>query len=80
MTLEDIIESDTNLQESVDNVWIAKNHKWKIYSFEEAVQAHRETHHPTMYNSPNAFIKAFVELDMQVERDTYIQIAYSMYM
>lgn len=68
LVLEDIAEDDTNKPEPVDNIWIINNHKWKIYSFEEAIQAHREMHHPTMSNLPNIFIKAFIELDMQVKK------------
>lgn len=64
--VKDIILDDSARKEAVDNVWIGRHHKWKIYSFEEAVQNHRETHHPTMYNLPNAPIKALIELDMHV--------------
>lgn len=64
--VEDIILDDSQRTDPIDNVWIGRFHKWKIYSFEEAVQSHRETHHPTMYNLPNAPIKAFIELDMLV--------------
>lgn len=62
------------MTEPVDNVWIMRDHKWKIYPFEEAVQAHRELHDPTIHNSPNAFIKAFIELDMQVGRNICIRM------
>ncbi|XP_011153153.1 39S ribosomal protein L1, mitochondrial isoform X2 [Harpegnathos saltator] len=70
LSLEDIAENDSKKSEAVDNVWIINQHKWKVYSFEEAVQVHREMHHPTMHNSPNAFIKAFIELDMQGVKKT----------
>ncbi|XP_012228916.1 large ribosomal subunit protein uL1 [Linepithema humile] len=63
--VEDVILDDSQRTDPIDNVWIGRYHKWKVYSFEEAVQNHRETHHPTMYNLPNAPIKAFIELDMQ---------------
>lgn len=65
---EDIIFDDSKLLDPIDNVWIEKDHKLKIYSFEDAVESHRETHHPTIYNSPNALLNAFIELDMQVKR------------
>lgn len=70
----DIILDDSKRPEPIDNVWISKFYKWKINTFEEAVQNHRETHHPTMYNLPNAPIRALIELDMQVkrrEKETY---------
>lgn len=68
LEITNIIPDDSKRSEPIDNVWIARFHKWKIYSFEEAVQNHRETHHPTMYNLPTAPIEAFIELDMQVKK------------
>lgn len=68
LEIKNIILDDSKKPEPIDNVWISKFHKWKIHSFEEAVQNHRETHHPTIYNLPNALINAFIELDMQVKR------------
>ncbi|XP_011167787.2 39S ribosomal protein L1, mitochondrial [Solenopsis invicta] len=70
LDLKDIILDDSKKPEPADNVWIAKFHKWKINSFEEAVQNHRETHHPTIYNLPNAQINALIELDMQGTKKT----------
>ncbi|KYQ51578.1 39S ribosomal protein L1, mitochondrial [Trachymyrmex zeteki] len=70
LELKDISPDDSKKFEPIDNVWISKFHKWKIYSFEEAVQNHRETHHPTIYNLPNEPIKAFLELDMQHVKKT----------
>lgn len=67
LEISDIILDDSKRSEPIDNVWISKFHKWKIHSFEEAVQNHRETHHPTMYNMPTAPINALIELNMQVK-------------
>ncbi|XP_067004658.1 large ribosomal subunit protein uL1m [Anabrus simplex] len=61
--IEDFWKSDP-----VDNVWIGKYHKWRIYSFAEAVECHRETHHPTIYNVPDAPLNAFIELDMRAPK------------
>ncbi|EFN65697.1 39S ribosomal protein L1, mitochondrial [Camponotus floridanus] len=65
-----IILDDSKKPDPLDNVWIGQFHKWKIYSFEEAIQSHREIHHPTMYNLPNALLNAFIELDMQGSKKT----------
>lgn len=46
----------------VRNVWLGRYHSWKVYSFEEAIECHRQTHHPTMYNIPNADVEVFIEL------------------
>ncbi|CAH2008224.1 unnamed protein product [Acanthoscelides obtectus] len=53
-----------------DDVYVAKYFKWKVYPFGEAVQCHRETHHPDMYNQPNANLHVSIELDMQGEKKT----------
>lgn len=36
----------------------------------EAIQCHKETHHPSMYNVPNAPLVAHVELNMKGEKAT----------
>lgn len=51
-----------------DNVYLQKLYYWKIYSIAEAIQAHRETHHPTIYNQPDAEVMVKIELNMQGER------------
>lgn len=45
-----------------------RDYRWKVYPFAEAVQCHRETHHPDMYNQPNATLQVCVELNMQGEK------------
>ncbi len=37
---------------------------------QEAIECHKETHHPTMYNVPNAPLIAHIELNMQAEKST----------
>lgn len=36
----------------------------------EAIQMHRETHDPTMYNMPDAPLNILIELNMQGEKKT----------
>nr|BAN20826.1 mitochondrial ribosomal protein L1 [Riptortus pedestris] len=48
----------------VDNVWAQRFYQWRMYNFKEAVVCHRETHHPQLYNQPNAPLQAFIELNM----------------
>lgn len=55
---------------STDNVWIGRYYKWRVYSVAEAIECHRETHHPTMYNEPNAPLNVTIELNMQGEKMT----------
>ncbi|XP_053698079.1 50S ribosomal protein L1 [Sabethes cyaneus] len=61
---------DSWKQVPVDNCWVGKYYKWKVYTTQEAILCHRETHHPTMYNLPNAPLFAHIELNMQAEKIT----------
>ncbi|KAF2905057.1 hypothetical protein ILUMI_01120 [Ignelater luminosus] len=54
----------------VDNVYVQKYYKWRVYPFAEAVECHRETHHPDMYNRPNANLQVTIELNMEAEKKT----------
>uniref|UniRef100_A0A1L8DRJ6 Putative 50s ribosomal protein l1 n=1 Tax=Nyssomyia neivai TaxID=330878 RepID=A0A1L8DRJ6_9DIPT len=54
----------------IDDVYRGKFYQWKVYSFREAVECHRETHHPTMYNVPNANLDVHIELNMVGEKKT----------
>ncbi|KAK9303681.1 hypothetical protein QLX08_004686 [Tetragonisca angustula] len=53
---------------AIDNVYIIKYHPQPVYSLKEAIENHRETHHPTMLNKPNAIVNAFIELNMRREK------------
>ncbi|CAH1399151.1 unnamed protein product [Nezara viridula] len=57
--------SDDTRNWPLDDVWVQRYHKWRIYNFQEAVESHRETHHPQIYNIPDAPLNAFIELDMK---------------
>lgn len=61
---------DSWKQSPVDDCWFSKYYKWRVYSVEEAILCHRETHHPTMYNLPNSPLHAHIELNMQAEKIT----------
>uniref|UniRef100_A0A1Y9HAI6 39S ribosomal protein L1, mitochondrial n=1 Tax=Anopheles farauti TaxID=69004 RepID=A0A1Y9HAI6_9DIPT len=61
---------DSWKQDPKDDCWVSKYYKWRVYSVEEAIHCHRETHHPTVYNLPNAPLYAHVELNMQAEKTT----------
>jgi len=56
---------DSVKPDPVDNVWYSRHYKWPVYSFADAVKCHRETHHPTVYNSPDADLYVNLELDMR---------------
>lgn len=53
-----------------DNVWVGRYYRWHVYTVAEAIAAHRETHHPTMYGRPNAPLNVQIELNMQGEKIT----------
>ncbi|XP_032516064.2 large ribosomal subunit protein uL1 [Danaus plexippus] len=64
---------DSNKQISKDDVYPMRYYRWVVYTAEEAVLAHKETHHPTMYNVPDALVLAQVELNMEaVKKNRYI--------
>ncbi|KAK2588637.1 hypothetical protein KPH14_006404 [Odynerus spinipes] len=60
--------NDKGKSVAVDNVWSNIYHQTKVYTFEEAVQCHRETHHPTILNCPDSFIKVKIELNLQTDK------------
>lgn len=60
--------NDSYKPDSKDDVYPLKYYKWVVYSAEDAVKAHQETHHPTMYNQPNAYVYARIEFDMNAAR------------
>ncbi|XP_023939603.2 50S ribosomal protein L1 [Bicyclus anynana] len=53
---------------SMDDVFPMRYYQWVVYSAEDAVKAHQETHHPTMYNEPNAYVYAQVEINMEAAK------------
>ncbi|KAG8333112.1 mitochondrial 54S ribosomal protein mrpl1 [Homalodisca vitripennis] len=53
-----------------DDVWVTRSYAWRIFDFKEAVECHRETHHPTIYNVPDAQINLFIELNMTTAKPT----------
>lgn len=55
---------------STDNVWVGRYCRWPVYTVAEAIECHRETHHPSMYNEPNAPLNVAIELNMQGEKIT----------
>ncbi|XP_014614299.1 PREDICTED: 50S ribosomal protein L1 [Polistes canadensis] len=59
---------EINKPNPIDNVWLYKAHPPKIYTIEEAVQCHREVHHPTMLNCPDSKIIAKFDVSLQSEK------------
>ncbi|XP_066251366.1 large ribosomal subunit protein uL1 [Euwallacea similis] len=61
---------DSWKQNPIDDVYCLKYYKWIVYPFSEAVKAYKETHHPEMYNKPEAELYVTIELNMQGEKKT----------
>jgi len=59
-------------QVSLDDVFPVRYYRKPNYSFEEAIEMHRETHHPSVYNRPNAFVKVNVECNCHGEKKVNI--------
>lgn len=54
---------ESNLALPEDDIYIQKDYKLRTFQFGEAIAAIQETHHPTMYNLPNAFVTASIEIN-----------------
>jgi hypothetical protein len=59
---------EVNKPEVVDDVYFTRHFMTKSISLAEAVQFHRETNDPSVYNSPESLISMKVELDMQLQK------------
>ncbi|XP_076053264.1 large ribosomal subunit protein uL1-like [Oratosquilla oratoria] len=59
---------EDHLKTPIDDVWITKFYKWKVYEAAEAIAMHRESHHPTILNSFDSLITAKVELDISLDK------------
>ncbi|XP_058795094.1 large ribosomal subunit protein uL1m isoform X2 [Phymastichus coffea] len=55
---------------ATDDVYYRPFYQWKIYSFAEAIESHREYFHPTMFNMPDTLVNIYVELNMQGVKKT----------
>ncbi|CAH2241337.1 jg15537 [Pararge aegeria aegeria] len=53
---------------SNDDVFPMRYYQWVVYTAEDAVKAHQETHHPTMYNDTNAYVYAQVSINMEAAK------------
>ncbi|XP_014216111.1 uncharacterized protein LOC106644922 [Copidosoma floridanum] len=56
---------DHFLPEASDNVYFTKYYAVKKYSFEEALNCHRELLHPTILNGPKSMVLIFAELNFE---------------
>nr|CAG4648010.1 EOG090X089S [Moina brachiata]SVE93083.1 EOG090X089S [Moina brachiata] len=59
---------EKNKPEAIDDVFVTRHFMTRAISLAEAVQFHRETNHPTVYNNPEALLTMQVELDMKLEK------------
>lgn len=59
---------EKNKPEAIDDVFVTRHFMTRAITLAEAVQFHRETNHPTIYNSPEALLTMQVELDMKLEK------------
>lgn len=55
-------------QISKDDAFPGRYYRWPLYKVLSAIQAHKETHHPTMYNEMNAPLNIDIEMDMTGDR------------
>ncbi|XP_045134885.1 39S ribosomal protein L1, mitochondrial-like [Portunus trituberculatus] len=60
--------AEDHLKNPSDNVWFARFYKQQVYTVEQAFTMHRETHHPTQLDLPDALLHTEVELDMSTDK------------
>lgn len=53
-----------------DSAYPGRYYQWMPYTVVQAIQMHRETHDPTMYNVPDAPLNILIEINMQGEKKT----------
>ncbi|CAH0723508.1 unnamed protein product, partial [Brenthis ino] len=64
---------DSFKNESKDDVYPMRYYRWVVYTAEDAVKAHQETHHPTMYNALDSYVFAQIELNMEgIKKNRYV--------
>lgn len=61
----------------VDNVFFTEEFKQLSYSFEDAINFHREVLHPTIMNQPEALVSARIELNTRLKKKTRHQPPFS---
>ncbi|XP_046738142.1 39S ribosomal protein L1, mitochondrial [Diprion similis] len=65
---------DMNKTPPVDDVWVAKYHLLRLFPLTEAIQCHKETHHPTTLDSLDSALIVHLELDMKgVKKTKFIE-------
>jgi large subunit ribosomal protein L1 len=50
---------------AIDDVYFYRKYQHKAWDFAEAVANHRETHHPSVYNVPNAPLNLRIDMDFR---------------
>jgi len=61
---------DSWKQIPTDNVYPGRYYRTRLFSITDAIEAHRETNHPTMFDAPDASINICIEMNMQGEKQT----------
>ncbi|XP_064106174.1 large ribosomal subunit protein uL1-like [Macrobrachium nipponense] len=59
---------EEHLKYPTDDVWIARYWRRKMYSLRETIAMHRETHHETQYNVPDACVNVYMELYLNLDK------------
>lgn len=52
----------------VDDVYFLESFVPPVYAAVDAIEMHRESHHPTVLDDADAFLYAFVELDLSTKK------------
>jgi len=60
--------TETGKPEAIDDVYKMRHFKTQPITLLDAIQFHRETNHPSVYNCPDLFLIARMELDMSLDK------------
>lgn len=55
---------------ATDDAYPGRYYRWPLYKVIEAIQAHKHTHHPEIYDSMNSPLNVAIELNMVGDKPT----------
>lgn len=55
---------------ATDDAYPGRYYRWPLYKVVEAIQSHKETHHPQIYDAIDSPLKVAIEMDMVGEKPT----------
>lgn len=54
----------------MDDAYPGRYYRWPLYKVADAIQAHKDTHHPSVYDAMNLPLNVAIEMNMDGEKST----------